>query len=257
MQNKRDKMEICPILGVNIAVTNMEKMVAYAEAHISELSGKYFCVANGHTTVTARESKAYLNVQNTADMILPDGEPLSIVSRMRGFKHAERVTGPDFMEQMFIRGDKGDGLRHFFYGSTQDTLDKLEENLKAKYKNLQIAGMYSPPFRPLTRQEDEQIVEMINNANADIVWIGLGAPRQEEWMYQHMGKLHGLMVGVGAGFDYHAGKLKRAPMWMQRLSLEWLVRLVQDPKRLWKRYLVTNVKFIWYVIREGKQWKAQ
>jgi len=245
-------MEICPILGVNIAVTNMGKTVTYVEENINELSGKYICVANGHTTVTAYEDDAYMNVQNSAAVILPDGEPLSIVSRRRGHLSAERVTGPDFMEEMFKRGRDGNGLRHFFYGSTQETLDKLEMVLKEKYKGLQIAGMYSPPFRPLTEEEEFQVVKMINDSEPDIIWVGLGAPKQENWMYAHRGKLKGVMVGVGAGFDYHAGNLKRAPMWMQKMSLEWLVRLLQDPKRLWKRYLVTNAKFIWYTCREKK-----
>lgn len=246
-------MDICNILGVNILVTDMEKTVHFVEENIEKLSGEYVCVANGHTTVTAYEDETYRTVQNSAVMALPDGEPLSIVSRRRGFKDAKRVTGPDFMEQMFLRGRDGNGLRHFFYGGSLDTLDALESVLKEKYPGLQIAGMYSPPFRILTQEEDARVIEMINDSNADIIWVGLGAPKQERWMYEHRGKVHGLMFGVGAGFDYHAGKLKRAPMWMQKMSLEWLMRLLQDPKRLWKRYLVTNVKFLWNVRRENRK----
>ena len=242
--------DICRILNVNIIVTNMEKTVQFIEENIQKLKGEYVCVSNGHTTVTAYEDLNYLNVQNSAVLAFPDGEPLSIVSRKRGFKDAQRVTGPDFMEQMFLKGNEGDGLKHFFYGGTQETLDELEKELRKKYPGLQIAGMYSPPFRPLTEEEDLEVIKMINDSKADIIWVGLGAPKQENWMYAHKGKLAGLMFGVGAGFDYHAGKLKRAPKWMQKMSLEWLVRLCQDPRRLWKRYLVTNVKFIWYVLRE-------
>ncbi|MBD5393083.1 MAG: WecB/TagA/CpsF family glycosyltransferase [Lachnospiraceae bacterium] len=248
-------MEICPILGVNILVTDMDRTVQFVEENIHKLSGEYVCVSNGHTTVTAYEDASYRNVQNSAVMAFPDGEPLSIVSRKRGFKDARRVTGPDFMEQMFIKGSKGDGLRHFFYGGSQDTLDTLQEILKEKYPGLQIAGMYSPPYRPLSEEEDAQAIRMINESKPDIVWVGLGAPKQERWMYDHRGKVQGLMFGVGAGFDYHAGKLKRAPVWMQKMSLEWLVRLLQDPGRLWKRYLVTNVKFLWYVRKENKRYK--
>lgn len=250
-------MDICPILGVNILVTDMERTIAFVEKNIHKMSGEYVCVSNGHTTVMSHEEEAYRNIQNSAVMAFPDGEPLSIVSRNRGFKEAKRVTGPDFMGEMFIRGNEGNGLKHFFYGGSQDTLDTLQEVLKDKYPNLQIAGMYSPPFRPLTEEEDQQVISMINDSNADIIWIGLGAPKQERWMYDHRGKLHGLMFGVGAGFDYHAGKLKRASLWMQKMSLEWLVRLLQDPKRLWKRYLVTNVKFIWYVWRENKKQRTE
>lgn len=248
-------MDVCNILGVNILVTDMDKTVHFIEDNIKKLSGEYVCVSNGHTTVTAFEDEEYRNVQNSAVMAFPDGEPLSIVSRRRGFKEARRVTGPDFMEQMFIRGKEGNGLRHYFYGGSQDTLDTLEKVLKEKYPGLQIAGMYSPPFRLLTEEEDAQVIQMINKSEADIIWVGLGAPKQENWMYDHRGKVNGLMFGVGAGFDYHAGKLKRAPLWMQRMSLEWLMRLLQDPGRLWKRYLVTNAKFLWHVRKENKRLK--
>lgn len=244
--------DICTILGVNIWVTSMEKTVQFVEKYVHQLSGQYICVGNGHTTVTAFEEADYRKIQNNAVGILPDGEPLSIVSRRRGFKEAQRVTGPDFMERMFQRGQEGNELTHFFYGGRQETLDELQRILKVKYPELKIAGMYSPPFRPLSEEEDKQAVEIINRTNPDIVWVGLGAPKQERWMYEHQGKVHGLMFGVGAGFDYHAGKLKRAPIWMQKMSLEWFVRFLQDPRRLWKRYLVTNVKFLWYVFRENK-----
>lgn len=250
-------MEVCPILGVNVLVTDMEKTVKFVEENIHRLSGEYVCVSNGHTTVMSYEDEAYRKIQNSAVMVLPDGEPLSIISRKRGFKEAKRVTGPDFMERMFARGREGDGLRHFFYGGNQDTLDKLKAVLEKKFPNLQIAGMYSPPFRELSDEEDEQIIHMINESNPDIVWVGLGAPKQEKWMHKHWGKVRGLMLGVGAGFDYHAGKLKRAPQWMQKMSLEWLMRLVQDPRRLWKRYLVTNIKFLWYVRKENIKLKRE
>lgn len=241
--------DICTILGVNILVADMERMVDFVEKNVKKLKGEYVCVSNGHTTVTAFEDEEYRKIQNGAVLNFPDGEPLSIVSRKRGFKEAQRVTGPDFMEQMFLKGRDGDGLRHFFYGGSQDTLDTLKSVLEEKYHGIQIAGMYSPPYRPLTEEEDKEAIRMINESQADIIWVGLGAPKQEKWMADHKGKVCGLMFGVGAGFDYHAGKLKRAPKWMQKISMEWFVRLLQDPKRLWKRYLVTNVKFIWYILR--------
>ena len=121
----------------------------------------------------------------------------------------------------------------------------LEQKLRERYPHLQIAGMVSPPFRSLSAEEDAAEVEKINASGADIIWVGLGAPKQENWMYDHRDKVRGVMIGVGAGFDYHAGNIKRAPMWMQKLSLEWLYRLMQDPKRLFKRYLVTNTRYLW------------
>lgn len=243
-------MDKCTILGVHIAVTDMSETVSFLEDNILNLSGKYICVSNVHTCVTAYEDEAYKNIQNSAVLALPDGAPLSIVSRKRGYEAAQRVTGPDLMGVLFQHGNEGNGLRHFFYGGTEETLEQLKKELQLKYPSLQVVGLYSPPFRPLTKEEDKQVIEMINDAKPDIVWIGLGAPKQERWMYEHQNKIHGVMLGVGAGFDYHAGKIKRAPIWMQKMSLEWLARLIQNPKRLWKRYLTTNTKFLWYTWKE-------
>lgn len=145
------------------------------------------------------------------------------------------------MGELFSRDN---GLRHYFYGGKEETIQVLSEKLPGEYPSLRIAGMVSPPFRPLTEEEDERELQKMNDAKADIIWIGLGAPKQERYMYEHRGKVNGVMIGVGAGFDYYAGTIKRAPMWMQKLSLEWLYRLMQDPKRLFRRYFATNFKFL-------------
>lgn len=155
------------------------------------------------------------------------------------------------MEEVFkITVEKG--YKHYFYGSTEETLTVLREKLNEKYPGIQIVGMYSPPFRPLSGDEDREIVDMINETNPDFVWVGLGAPKQENWMAAHQGKVNGFMVGVGAGFDYFAENISRAPMWMQNFNLEWLYRLIQDPKRLFKRYFHTNTRFIWHAVIRGK-----
>ncbi len=237
------------ILGVHIAITNMEEVLSFLDENKESISGKYICVSNVHTTVMSYEDEAYKNVQNTACLRIPDGKPLSIVLKKRGYKKAERVTGPDLMEECFKNGK----LRHYFYGSTEETLRTLESKLKEKYKDIQIVGMYSPPFRQLSIEEDREIVANIKSANPDIIWVGLGAPKQENWMYEHQNQMPGVMIGVGAGFDYHAGNIKRAPKWMQKLALEWFYRLFQDPKRLFKRYMKTNYKFIKLVNKENKR----
>lgn len=234
-------IKTCRILGVNIAVTNMAQTVQYIENNLEELRGKYICVSNVHTTVMAHDNPAYRNVQNSAAIALPDGKPLSVVSRKRGYTEAERVTGPDLMGELFAREN---GLKHFFYGDKEETLQILQQKLKEKYPDIQIAGMISPPFRSLSQEEEKAYIQQINDSGADIIWIGLGAPKQENWMYEHQGMLHGVMIGVGAGFSYHAGLIKRAPEWMQKMSLEWLYRLMQDPVRLFKRYFTTNLKFL-------------
>lgn len=250
---KVDKSQIptCNIMGVNIAAINMEWLLEYLDKNIDLLHGDYICVTNVHTIVTSFEEPDYCAVQNGGIMAIPDGGPLSTVGRKRGHKNMQRTTGPSLMGEIFkITAEKG--YRHFFYGSKQETLDLLEEKLNENYPGIQIAGMYSPPFRPLTDEEDAAVIKMINDAKPDFVWIGLGAPKQENWMAAHQGKIDGLMVGVGAGFDYYAGNIQRAPQWMQKWNLEWVYRLIQDPKRLFQRYWHTNTKFIWNAMIRGK-----
>lgn len=184
-------------------------------------------------------------------MAIPDGGPLSTVGQKRGHKNMSRTTGPSLMGEVFkISAEKG--YRHYFYGSKEETLEVLYKKLTQNYPGIQIAGMYSPPFRPLTEEEDRAVIRRINETEPDFVWIGLGAPKQEKWMAAHQGKINGLMLGVGAGFDYYAENIKRAPMWMQKSNLEWVYRLMQDPKRLFKRYWSTNTKFIWNAMIRGK-----
>ncbi len=241
----------CNIMGVNIAAINMDQTVGYITKNFQQLRGKYICVSNVHTTVTSYEDEEYMAVQNEAVLALPDGKPLSVVCKMRGLKNAARVTGPDLMEKIFLIS-KVKGYKHFFYGSTEETLALLKNRILEQYGDLQIVGMYSPPFRQLTQEEDEKVIQLINTKNPDFIWVGLGAPKQEIWMANHKGRFHGLMIGVGAGFDYHAGKIKRAPKWMQTCCLEWAYRLFQEPERLFKRYLKTNLKFIWEAVVLGK-----
>lgn len=238
-----EELQHCEILKTNINVTNMSDTVKYIGEHLEDLRGKYICVSNVHTTVMSYENEEYRKIQNSAAMALPDGAPLSSYSRRKGYKQAQRVTGPDLMLELFAIS-KEKGYRHYFYGATEETLRSMRKVIEREYSGLEIAGMYAPPFRALTPEEDEQVVAKINASAPDFVWVGLGAPKQEQWMYQHMGQLRGVLIGVGAGFDYLAGYIKRAPRWMQKLSLEWLYRLLQDPKRLWRRYFTSNVKFI-------------
>ena len=242
------------ILGTKINVTDMDKTVRYIEAHLEELKGHYICVSNVHTTVTAYRDPEYRRVQNGAAMNIPDGKPLSIVQYLRGEKEAGRVPGPDLMPELFALSEEK-GYRHYFYGSTQETLDALRKKLTERYPKMNIVGMYSPPFRPMTEEEDREAVERINAAKPDFIWVGLGAPKQEKWMAAHDGRVCGIMLGVGAGFDFHAGTVKRAPMWMQEICMEWLYRIGQDPKRLLVRYLDTNFSFVIDLIKEGMKGK--
>ena len=241
----------CNIMGVNLAAINMPWLIEFTQKYIKELSGNYMCVSNVHTTVMSYDDAEYCRIQNGGIMAIPDGGPLSSVGRKRGFLEMHRTTGPDYMKEI-LKISAEEGYRHYFYGSTERTLNKLAKILDKRYPNVQIAGMYSPPFRPISKDEDQYIVQMINESNADFVWIGLGAPKQERWMAEHQGKIKGFMIGVGAAFDYEAGNIERAPQWMQKVNLEWLYRLLQEPKRLFKRYFYTNTKFIWNAVIRGK-----
>ena len=250
-QVNKGMIPVCDILGVEIAAVHMEWLKDFTCRNIKDLSGDYMCVSNVHTTVMAYEDPRYRAVQNGGIMAIPDGGPLSSVGRKRGFPEMKRTTGPSYLDEILELSEQH-GWRHYFYGATDETLEKMRRELLRKYPDLQIAGMYSPPFRPLTPEEDAEVIRMINEAEPDFVWIGLGAPKQENWMAAHQGKIRGFMVGVGAAFDYLAGNIRRAPDWMQQANLEWVYRLMQDPKRLFKRYLVTNSKFIWHAVLRGK-----
>ena len=241
---RKEKFEI---FGVNYAISRVEEAVVHVKRHIRELSGRYICFSNVHTLVMAKENPEYKKVLDEAAYVFPDGAPIAQLQQKSGMEFAERVAGPDFMEHMF-RATADGSLTHYFYGSSNETLKELKEKLTAKYPGIVIKGMYSPPYRELTPSEDEEDVQRINDSGADIVWIGLGAPKQEKWMNAHKGLVKPVMMGVGAGFDFHAGTIKRAPAWIQKIGFEWLYRLFQDPKRLVGRYLITNTKYMWYLM---------
>ncbi len=243
------RSEHCDLFGIHYAVARTEEAVLHVIRHIHELSGEYICFSNVHTSVMGKENQDYRRVLNASAFTFPDGNPIAQFQQKMGFELSERVAGPDFMDHMFKNTADG-RISHYFYGASQETLDALKENLLAKYPDINIKGMYSPPFRALSPEEDKANVDMINAANADIVWIGLGAPKQEKWMRDHKGQIHGVMMGVGAGFDFHAGTIRRAPKWIQNIGFEWLYRLFQDPGRLVKRYFVTNVKYMYYMLLE-------
>ena len=232
------------ILGVNISVTNMEKTVQDITDSIEDWRGQYICISNVHTTVMAHEDEEYQKVQNGAVMALPDGGPLSQYSRAHGWTDARRVTGPDLMKEILSISGKY-GWKHAFYGSTEQTLEKLRDTIHDKYPGAEVVAMISPPFRDITPEEDSEYVRILNEAKPDFVWVGLGAPKQEIWMAAHKDIVNALMIGVGAAFNYEIGDIKRAPLWMQKNNLEWLYRLIQEPRRLFKRYFITNLKFLW------------
>lgn len=204
---------------------------------------RYVCLCNVHSVVTARQDADFEAVVNQADLALPDGAPVAAALRLEGHPSQRRINGPDLMWR-HLRQCERQGLPVFFYGSTDETLAALRQAMLLAFPRLQIAGMVSPPFRELTADEDEAYVQQINDSGAAALFVGLGCPKQEHWMAAHRGRIHAVMLGVGAAFDYHAGIVKRAPRWMQRNGLEWVYRLVSEPRRLVWRYLQTNTIFV-------------
>jgi N-acetylglucosaminyldiphosphoundecaprenol N-acetyl-beta-D-mannosaminyltransferase len=210
---------------------------------------RYVCICNVHSVVTASRDSAFGSVLNQADMATPDGAPVAWMLRRLGFAGQVRINGPDLMWRYCARAAET-GQPMFLYGGSAETLELLQLRLLEQFPGLQFAGAYSPPFRPLTAAEDDAVVERINASGASVVWVSLGCPKQELWMAAHRGRVRAVMVGVGAAFDYHAGTLSRAPQWMQNIGLEWLHRLVSEPRRLWRRYLITNTLFIFGALKQ-------
>lgn len=210
----------------------------------------YVTVNNVHTMMEGYWNASYQTIINEAFLSIPDGKPLEVVGKLKGNKKISRLFGPSVMES-FIDWGRKDGISHFFFGSSEATLLKLRQSIETKYPGTIIAGMVSPPYQPIEQWSNEDFIQSINAAQPDFIWIGLGAPKQECWMHSNYGKIEkGILFGIGAGFDYLAGNTKHAPEWMKKFALEWLYRLIQEPHRLWKRYLKTIPQFVFFASLE-------
>lgn len=238
-----------PVFESPIDVIDWQGAVSRIAGWAAARESRYVCICNAHSVVTATSDVTFAAAIQQADMATPDGAPVAwLIGRQTG-QAQQRINGPDLMWRYLAEGARQGGPV-FLYGATEETLQILCARLTDTFPDLQIAGTYSPPFRPLTAEEDARVVEMINASGATTVWVSLGCPKQEKWMAAHRGQIRAVMIGVGAAFDYHAGTLKRAPLWMQRNGLEWLHRLASEPGRLWKRYLITNLLFIFLAARQ-------
>lgn len=244
------------VLGVRVDEAQIDDAIARSEAWISERKHcRYIAVTGMHGVMEAQHDPAFKNILNAADLVVPDGMPLVWIGRLRGCSLARRVYGPEFMWR-FCKQAASKGCRHFFYGGALGVPDRLAKLLRHEFRGLQVAGVYSPPFRPLTPTEDEEIVAMINGARADVLWVGLSTPKQEWWMHRHRELLNvPVLVGVGAAFDIHSGVRRQAPAWVREHGMEWLFRLLQEPRRLWRRYLVNGPQFVFFLVLELLQLK--
>ena len=250
-QRKRDFM-VCDAVGI-CATTKEEFVTEVFSMPTSPVSGTVDLIGVP-AVIYARENQNIADMYENCSFAAIDGMPLVKMARKKGYK-AERCAAPDIMPLVFERSVK-EGKTHYFYGGKNDkVLLNLKRNLEHDYQGIRIVGMFSPPFRPLTAEEDKQVCNEINALTPDFVWVGIGAPKQELWMQNHREKISGaVMLGVGAGFDFFAGTLSKAPEWMEKASLEWLYRLCKEPKRLWKRYIVGGFKWVYYnsVRKRGK-----
>ena len=233
------------ILGMRVDVTTYQSVTDLIIRWAIAGESKYVCAANVHMTMEAHDSPEFREVVNGADLVVPDGMPLVWALRMLGCADAQRVRGPSLLDHVCKAAEER-SIPVGFYGSTPETLRALVVNLQARYPELNIAYYYSPPFRPLTPDEELEVVKRIRSSGARILFVGLGCPKQERWMARQLGQIPAVMLGVGAAFDFHAGMQPEAPQWMQSVGLEWLFRLAKEPRRLWRRYLKHNPRFLAY-----------
>jgi len=247
---KNNEENICPVLNVKLRVADYNEALQFVKKAIEFNEQIRMNLCNVHVTMVAQSMPELMTALNHSSAItLPDGMPLVWAMRSWGADIHNRVYGPDFFELCMAKSVES-GFKHFLYGSTEKTLEKLNANLKEKFHDIDIRGSFSPPFRPLNPDEEEEIISKINGSGANIIWVGLGAPKQEIFVDNIAGKLNApVVIAIGAAFDFHAGTVKQAPDWMQDHGLEWLYRLIQEPGRLWFRYCYYNplfvVKFLW------------
>ena len=238
------------ILGVHVSAINMEMAIETISAWIRQADRKYICVTGVHGVMESRRSDDIRRIHNAAGLVTPDGMPLVWLMKWAGFRHVNRVYGPDLMLAVFGSAKLAEA-RHFLYGTTEPTLAALTLRLRRRFPNARIVGTMAPPFRPLSPAEDDAHVAEINASGADIVWVGLSTPKQERWMAAHRDLLNAAaLIGVGAAFDIHAGVVAQAPRVLQRSGLEWAFRLLTDPRRLWRRYATNNPQFIVQILAQ-------
>jgi N-acetylglucosaminyldiphosphoundecaprenol N-acetyl-beta-D-mannosaminyltransferase len=232
------------VIGVGVDAVNMDSAVTLISEAVAKRTKGYVCVTGVHGVMEARRNCAVRKALSNALLVIPDGMPTVWMGRLQGLRQMRRVFGPDLMLAIF--GDPSlEGCSHFLYGGDSGVAAALEASLSMRFAKAKIVGTYTPPFRPLNHAEDADLCALVRRLEPDIVWVGLSTPKQELFMAEYLPRLHTrLMIGVGAAFDFHTGRIKDSPGWMKQLGLQWAHRLAQEPKRLWKRYLLNNPTFV-------------
>jgi len=248
MSKAAHAIERVNVLGVGLSAINLDSALAAVGAALAEKTKGYVCVTGVHGVMEAQTDEALRRILNRAFLNTPDGMPMVWAGKLRRFRDMDRVYGPDLMN-LICDWSRAKNVTHFFYGGADGVAQELKRRLEEKFPGLKIVGTYTPPFRPLLAIEEAELIRTVAALKPDIIWVGLSTPKQEKFMAQYWRKLDAtLMFGVGAAFDFHAGRVRQAPRWMQRSGLEWLFRLCCEPKRLWKRYLKNNPVFAWKIL---------
>ncbi len=252
------------VLGVDVNVISIDQVLCAIFYWCYLRESHYICLCNVHSVITAQSDTIFSKSINESDIALSDGAPIAWFVKYSSHSAQNRIGGPDLMWRVFnvLNADQGVSSCYnalfveknpaptiFLYGSTAETLSTLADKIHDTFENVIIAGTYSPPYRDLTENEENKVIKLINQSGAGIIWIGLGCPKQEKWMMKNKGRISGVMIGVGAAFDFHAGNIRRAPIIMQKFGFEWLYRLFLEPRRLWRRYLMTNSSFVYQVFK--------
>ncbi|KAB2675268.1 MAG: WecB/TagA/CpsF family glycosyltransferase [Verrucomicrobia bacterium] len=236
------------VLGVGVSVLNLDTAVATLADAIANDRRGYVCVTGVHGVIESQGDDALRRIHNRSLLTTPDGMPMVWLGWMAGHASMSRVYGPELMERVF-EWSRTSGATHFFYGGNTGVAEELKANLEKRFPGIRIVGTYTPPFRPLNESEERDLAARVKAARPDFFWVGLSTPKQERFMASMTGRLDAkVMLGVGAAFDFHAGRVSQAPRWIQRSGFEWLYRLVQEPRRLWKRYLRNNPLFVWKLL---------
>lgn len=236
------------IISLDVDVIDYEQAIERVDELARTGRGGYVCVANVHMTIEAHDDPKFAAQVNAADLVVPDGKPLSWMQKRLGHKNASQVRGPSLMPMLMAYAEQHE-LKIGFYGGKPEVIERMVARAKGAYPNLEISYAYSPPFRPPNDDEDSEVVKKINSSGTQILFVGLGCPKGERWMAEHRDRINAVMLGVGAAFDFYAGTLSEAPQWMRKSGLEWLFRLASEPSRLWRRYLYTNSRFLYLAIK--------
>jgi N-acetylglucosaminyldiphosphoundecaprenol N-acetyl-beta-D-mannosaminyltransferase len=238
------------VLGIRIAAINIPDLINTIFSYINSVKKGYIIMRDIHGLVLAQNSNEIMKAHKFAALVVPDGMPLVWIGKLKGFKKIDRCYGPDLMLAT-MKETTNNGFRHFFYGGKPGVAEKLKSIMETRFKGVNIVGTFTPPFRALNKTEEIELITLVSKLKPDIIWTGVSTPKQELFMYEFLSKLETkVIIGVGAAFDFHTGRIKQAPSWIQRSGFEWLFRIFQEPGRLWKRYLIIIPTFIFLYIQE-------